>query len=308
MLKKEKFFSIINLFIFFFRSHISVSFFIKKIKLFFFLYFKSYFFNKNLLFFIFNNFFKNNFSKNVILQKNTSIVSNDLQGFFFYKFLNLGFLQNFFFKFGACSELKFFNIFFFFFLKKNKLVLKNENIVFFQYSVDFLKNFLENFIKKYIYIKIQNSSYFFMYIFDDIDILFAKIKQYQHVFSTKFSLRSLVEISVLTLFTKDLKYLHNWFVLNLERCHFRDHKKFFQFFKIYLIRFFSLFFIKYNCLGFKLNVAGKISGAGGSKKKKFHVYWGANSLVTKRDKFLSSCGQIRTLSGVLGFNFVLLYS
>ena len=200
------------------------------------------------------------------------------------------------------------NTFSFFFLKKNKLMLKNSNIVFMQYFTDILKNFFENFLKKRIFLKIQNCSYFFFFIQEDVSLLYLKIKQYQHFFINKFNLKELAEVSLLTIFTKDIKYLHNWFVINAERCHFRDHKKFFQFFKIFLIRYFSYFFFKYNCLGLKVNIAGKISGAGGSKKKKFYVYWGSNSLVTKNGKFLISNGQIRTLSGVLGINFILLYT
>lgn len=68
-----------------------------------------------------------------------------------------------------------------------------------------------------------------------------------------------------------------------------------------------IYFKFFNCLGFFLKIKGKISVGGNSKKRRYSIKVGKNSLSRKNIKFNYLKGLVRTPVGVLGFKVLLHY-
>ena len=66
---------------------------------------------------------------------------------------------------------------------------------------------------------------------------------------------------------KDVIFLKNWLKQSMERVHFTKHKKFIYFLRIFLKNLFPIFEVYFNVKGFYLDLRGKVSVAGNSKKR-----------------------------------------
>lgn len=63
----------------------------------------------------------------------------------------------------------------------------------------------------------------------------------------------------------------------------------------------------FRCLGFYFKIKGKVGVGGNSKKRKYIIKVGLNTLTSKKVKFNFNKGIVRTSVGVLGFRQLLYY-
>lgn len=240
------------------------------------------------------------------------------------------------------SLIKNFNLNFyfieFFFKKVNKIltsqILGNYNFFLFQYYVLFkLNNFSDNnvssnnlfaiknffffdiFVKKFFEEKLQKPIYL-SFVKNNVDFLnyniyylnlIKRIKKLQ-IFNKYFRfIKEFLEILILTFYTKDIFLFKNWLIKVSEKLHFKVHKRLFYIIKVIVMKYFSLYFKYFNCLGFCLRVKGKIGLGGSSKTKTFWIKVGKFSLTKKNLKVCYTNGHIRTYSGVLGVEIILSY-
>lgn len=63
----------------------------------------------------------------------------------------------------------------------------------------------------------------------------------------------------------------------------------------------------FKCLGFYFKIKGKVGVGGNSKKRKYLIKVGLNTLTSKKVKFNFNKGVVRTAVGVLGFKQLLYY-
>jgi hypothetical protein len=130
-----------------------------------------------------------------------------------------------------------------------------------------------------------------------------KLKRFSHVFFYK----EFLNVLVATLFYKDISLFSSWFTRFFEKLSARRHRYFLSSLKYFLMYSYVKLFKYFNCLGLKISVRGKISVKGNSKKKRFRLGLGVNSISKKNLKINYSDGIVRTKTGVLGLNFTLFY-
>lgn len=118
-------------------------------------------------------------------------------------------------------------------------------------------------------------------------------------------LAELVRIVFLMLLTKDIYYFYKWFIRIFENTFYRKHKKLLYTLKLFFKNYILIYLNFFNCLGFFLKISGKISVGGNSKKRKYTIRIGSNSLSKKNIKFNYLKGLVRTPVGVLGFTQML---
>ena len=78
-------------------------------------------------------------------------------------------------------------------------------------------------------------------------------------------------------------------------------------FNKFLKEFFPVFRRIFLVRGFKLDVRGKVSVAGNSKKRHYLIKYGELSFSKKNNKISYAQNIVRTPTGVLGLEFVLVY-
>jgi ribosomal protein S3 len=87
----------------------------------------------------------------------------------------------------------------------------------------------------------------------------------------------------------------------------KRHKHFLSSLKYFLMHVHQIVFKYFKCLGLKISIRGKISVGGNSKKKRYNLALGTNSLGKKKLKISYANGLIKTTTGVLGLNILLFY-
>jgi ribosomal protein S3 len=88
---------------------------------------------------------------------------------------------------------------------------------------------------------------------------------------------------------------------------FKVHKHFLFLFNKFLKEFFYIFRNLYCIKGLKVDVRGKVSAGGNSKKRHYLIKYGALSFSKKKNKISYGQNIVQTPTGVLGLEFVLVY-
>lgn len=138
-----------------------------------------------------------------------------------------------------------------------------------------------------------------------VKLVTKKFRKFASSFGGFPKLVSFIKISFLMLITKDITYFSAWFKSNFEEIPYRKHKRLLYFIKLFFKNYLFIYLHFFNCRGFFIKISGKISVGGNSKKRRYTIRVGSNSLTSKHIKFNYANGVVRTAVGVLGFRQML---
>jgi ribosomal protein S3 len=93
----------------------------------------------------------------------------------------------------------------------------------------------------------------------------------------------------------------------LESISFKLHKSFLFLFDKFLKLFFKLFQRVFLVKGLKIDLRGKVSAAGNSKKRHYLIKYGEFSFSKKKNKISYAQNIVCTSTGVLGLELILVY-
>ena len=187
---------------------------------------------------------------------------------------------------------------------KNKFYLKYK-IRFMNYYISFFKYSLEKLFKEKVFLKVIN-----LKVHNNVNMYGFNLKKYLNYFKKNFSninINIFCYIFNLFLIHKDLNLLSDWFFKNVESLPFKNHKKFFTFFRNFFLKNERIFLNIFNIKGFFFDIRGKVGVAGNSKKRHFYFYIGKIDTSTKSTKVEQKLGIIKTHTGCLGTTFILSY-
>lgn len=112
---------------------------------------------------------------------------------------------------------------------------------------------------------------------------------------------------MLSFLKKDIKFFELWLVRFLERVPFKFHKNFLFLLNKFLKEFFYLFKNLFLVRGLKIDVRGKVSAGGNSKKRHYLIKYGELSFSKKKNRISYGQNIVQTPTGVLGLEFILVY-
>lgn len=122
-----------------------------------------------------------------------------------------------------------------------------------------------------------------------------------------FNASEFLEIFFLCLKVKDLSALATYVKILFERIQIKFHKAFLRKLDLFLTFFFEKLRLKFGVKGFLMDVRGKVSVVGNSKKRHVCIKKGYLSKTKKELKFFFIKNQINTTTGVLGASYLLSY-
>lgn len=122
-----------------------------------------------------------------------------------------------------------------------------------------------------------------------------------------FNTTEFLEVFFLCLKVKDLSALATYVKTLFERIQIKFHKVFLRKLDLFLTFFFNKLRFKFGVKGFLMDVRGKVSVVGNSKKRHVCVKKGYLSKTKKELKFFFIKNQINTTTGVLGASYLLSY-
>ena len=194
---------------------------------------------------------------------------------------------------------------FFFFIDELQLLKKKSYCLNFFYI--FLVNFAEKLLKSRVCFSLKNASLLINKFTIFIPWISGRASYKFKKFNRFFFFEEFLEVLCVSFFKKDIKFFEAWFVRFFIKIHFKLHKSFLFLFNKFLAEFFyifkSFFFIK----GFKLDVRGKVSVAGNSKKRHFLIKYGEISFSKKSSRLSYTQSIVPTSTGVLGVELLLVY-
>jgi len=91
----------------------------------------------------------------------------------------------------------------------------------------------------------------------------------------------------------------------MDRIYFKNHKKFLNFFKILVQKYYQYFFKELNFKGFFFDIRGKVGVTGNAKKRHFFIRVGNFSFSKKSLKLNIFKNLVRTKTGVLGLTAII---
>ena len=283
------------------------------------------------------NFYSHNSDYN---SNETSVFNKNFLPFFFLikKLKNAFFLKSIFNFFFFFLPVSFFNYIYIAFgleikkiLFKNRMLL-NRNLKYFETQVD-----LVDILYNYDYeIKTRNknnnfcfflflSNFFSEKIKENVSISFTSTAEIENDFKyffyknlngmgfffknqmISFNYSDFFDIFFLCLKLKDLSSFADFLKELFEKIQIKFHKLFLKKFELFLFSFFNKFKKKFKIKGFLLDVRGKVSVVGNSKKRHIIVKKGYLSKSKKTLKFFFCKNQINTNTGVLGATYILSY-
>lgn len=185
-------------------------------------------------------------------------------------------------------------------LKKKLNLNKNliNNYLFFKFS---------NLSKNMFFIKLNklnfNSLVYKYYIYT----ISKKFKKYSTLLEGYSKVIEVISIVFLMLISKDTNFFYRWFIKIFEKVFYKKHKRILYFLKLLFLNYISIYMNLFKCTGYCFNIKGKLGVGGNSKKRRYGLKIGINTLTTKDVKFTFNKGIVRTSVGVLGFKQVLHY-
>ncbi len=133
----------------------------------------------------------------------------------------------------------------------------------------------------------------------------ASIKPFFENMLFPFNTPEFIEIFFLCLEVKDLTALATYVKTLFEKIQIKFHKVFLKKFDLFLTFFFSKLSRKFGVKGFLMDVRGKVSAVGNSKKRHVCIKQGYLSKTKKELRFFFLKNQINTTTGVLGASYLL---
>lgn len=122
-----------------------------------------------------------------------------------------------------------------------------------------------------------------------------------------FNTSEFLEVFFLCLKVKDLSALATYVKTLFERIQIKFHKVFLRKLDLFLTFFFDKLRLQFGVKGFFMDVRGKVSVVGNSKKRHVCIKKGYLSKTKKELKFFFLKNQINTTTGVLGASYLLSY-
>lgn len=126
-------------------------------------------------------------------------------------------------------------------------------------------------------------------------------------FNRFFFFNEFLEVLCVSFLKKDIRFFEMWFVRFLEKIHFKLHKGFLFLLNKFFLEFFKFFSAVFLLKGLKIDVRGKLSAAGNSKKRHFLIKFGELSFSKKKNKISYVQSIVPTSTGVLGVELLLVY-
>lgn len=120
-----------------------------------------------------------------------------------------------------------------------------------------------------------------------------------------FNTPEFIEVFFLCLEARDLTALATYVKTLFERIQIKFHKVFLRKFDLFLTFFFKKLSRKFRVKGFLMDVRGKVSAVGNSKKRHVCIKQGYLSKTKKELRFFFLKNQINTTTGVLGASYLL---
>lgn len=192
-----------------------------------------------------------------------------------------------------------------FFFEDSLFLEKKSYLLTFFYS--FLTSYAECLLFSKVAIRIKNCSFGLRNNMLLINWIAARALPRFRKFCRTFFFFEFLDILILSFIKKDIKFFEYWFVRFFEGIQFKFHKSFLFLFNKFLKEFFPVFRRIFLVRGFKLDVRGKVSVAGNSKKRHYLIKYGELSFSKKNNKISYAQNIVRTPTGVLGLEFVLVY-
>ena len=178
---------------------------------------------------------------------------------------------------------------------------KNNNFCFFL----FLSNFFSKKISENVSIAFASTTEL---EFDFKHFFYKNFKEMSFFFKNQminFNYSDFFDIFFLCLKMKDLTSFADFLKELFEKIQIKFHKTFLKKFELFLFSFFIKLKKKFKIKGFMLDVRGKVSVVGNSKKRHILVKKGYLSKSKKTLKFFFCKNQINTTTGVLGATYIL---
>lgn len=129
---------------------------------------------------------------------------------------------------------------------------------------------------------------------------------FEHMMFT-FNTTEFLEVFFLCLKVKDLSALATYVKTLFERIQIKFHKIFLRKLDLFLTFFFNKLRFKFGVKGFFMDIRGKVSVVGNSKKRHVCIKKGYLSKTKKELRFFFMKNQINTTTGVLGASYLLSY-
>jgi len=278
--------------------------------------FRFYFFFKiNNMISKFNNFNINFNSKLYLLLKKIYFFKNSyINSYIFYNFFNSNVqltkkldIENI-----SNYNIHYLFIYYYYYIQNVKLGIAKYYSYFYQNNLFFIKFFILKYLKSFfkhknLYFNIQKNNLIINEKKLIYKILLKKVRYLSFLKEIKFKIKTFINLILVSLYNKDSILLKNGIKNILERLHFKKHRRFLYNLKT-LLKFLSyIFFYKFKCLGLYIKIKGKIGVGGNLKKRKFIFKMGSFSFTKKSQKLNYIKDNVRTYSGVLGFEIYLIY-
>lgn len=133
----------------------------------------------------------------------------------------------------------------------------------------------------------------------------ASIRPFFENMTFPFNAPEFIEVFFLCLEVKDLTALATYVKTLFEKIQIKFHKVFLRKFDLFLTFFFKKLSRKFGVKGFLMDVRGKVSVVGNSKKRHVCIQQGYLSKTKKELRFFFLKNQINTTTGVLGASYLL---
>ena len=183
---------------------------------------------------------------------------------------------------------------------------------FYQNNLFFIRFFILKYLKSFLvdknfYLNLQKNNITISEKKLLYKILLKKVRYLKFLKEINFKVKTLINLVLISLYSKDIVLFKNGVKSILEQLHFKKHRRFLYNLKVLLKTISYIFFYKFKCLGLYIKVKGKIGVGGNLKKRKFIFKMGSFSFTKKLQKLNYTRDSIRTYSGVLGFEAYLTY-
>ena len=126
-------------------------------------------------------------------------------------------------------------------------------------------------------------------------------------FNRLFFFNDFISVLSITFLQRNISIFVRWLMRFMKKIRIKLHKRFLFLLRLYFTRLFKLYSKGLKYKGFKLQIKGKISVAGSSKKRIFKMSQGLCSLTTKNSRVSYYNNIIRTYTGALGIKAFLFY-
>lgn len=177
-----------------------------------------------------------------------------------------------------------------------------------------ISSYINIFLKPFLFCLFQKKTLLLFKNTNNITLVQKKIswllKFFKKNFSIKipfYSLKSFINIFLMSILLKDAALIVNWLQYILEYTHFKNHRAIFSFLISFLNNFGKFILKKLNCIGLMFILVGKLGTGGSSKKKKIFFKVGRSSLNSTRLSIEYANCSIFSFSGIISLKFFIFF-